>query len=371
MNPAAPSRVRSVDCAKCLAIFCVLLIHAASDVLRGGPISSIRWLSGLFWGSVSRGAVPLFLLCSGALLLDAERTISARHIWRRNIPHMLLALFFWAAVYKAIGLLTAGQTDAAALRGAVRDWLLWQHEGHLYYLPVILLVYAALPLTRTFTAHADAKTMRYFLAFWFAFGVLLPTFRQLGLLQDFGGIVRQWPLPMVWSAIGCTVLGDALRRRPLTARCAGLLFAAGFLLCFAGTWLLSAKAGELKTPFLEGFSPGPCLMAAGLFSLCTQPQRLHRPVERLSRASFCIYPRPHRRPPPARCAGSAREPLCHAFHPSGRRSLRRNQLFHLPPTLQAPVDQALAHLNQEAICPSLQSCSWYARITSRQRRSTG
>ena len=52
MNPAAPSRVRSVDCAKCLAIFCVLLIHAASDVLRGGPISSIRWLSGLFWGSV-------------------------------------------------------------------------------------------------------------------------------------------------------------------------------------------------------------------------------------------------------------------------------------------------------------------------------
>ena len=63
----------------------------------------------------------------------------------------------------------------------------------------------------------------------------------------------------------------------------------GFLLCFAGTWLLSAKAGELKTPFLEGFSPGPCLMAAGLFSLCTQPQRLHRPAERLSRASFCIY----------------------------------------------------------------------------------
>ena len=90
-----------------------LSIHAASDVLRGGPISSIRWLSGLFWGSVSRGAVPLFLLCSGALLLDAERTISARHLAAEH-PHMLLALFFWAAVYKAIGLLTAGQTDAAA-----------------------------------------------------------------------------------------------------------------------------------------------------------------------------------------------------------------------------------------------------------------
>ncbi|MBD9200176.1 MAG: hypothetical protein EGQ32_00185 [Prevotella sp.] len=103
-------------------------------------------------------------------------------------------------------------------------------------------------------------------------------FQRPRMMLDFSAIAK-----------GCTVLGDALRRRPLTARCAGLLFAAGFLLCFAGTWLLSAKAGELKTPFLEGFSPSPCLMAAGLFSLCTQPQRLHRPAERLSRASFCIY----------------------------------------------------------------------------------
>lgn len=290
MNPAAPSRVRSVDCAKCLAIFCVLLIHAASDVLRGGPISSIRWLSGLFWGSVSRGAVPLFLLCSGALLLDAERTISARHIWRRNIPHMLLALFFWAAVYKAIGLLTAGQTGrrraarrsarlaALAARGA--SLLPAGHPACLCRAP------AHAHLHRTCRCENNALFSRLLGS---RSASCCPHFGSSACCKTSVGSSGQWPLPMVWSAIGCTVLGDALRRRPLTARCAGLLFAAGFLLCFAGTWLLSAKAGELKTPFLEGFSPGPCLMAAGLFSLCTQPQRLHRPAERLSRASFCIY----------------------------------------------------------------------------------
>ena len=72
------------------------------------------------------------------------------------------------------------------------------------------------------------------------------------------------------------------------------MFVGGFLLCFAGTWLCSARAGELKTPFLEGFSPGPCLMAAGMFSLCEAlaPRlnaRLNTAAERLSRASFCIY----------------------------------------------------------------------------------
>lgn len=292
--PRPSARVRAVDLAKCFAIFFVLLIHAGSDVLRYAPVGSIHWLSGLFWGSISRSAVPLFLLCSGALLLDRERPISARHIWRRNIPHMVMALFFWAAAYKAIGLLTSGNLTADALLGALRNWLLWQHEGHLYYLPIILLVYAALPLTRTFTAHADTKMVRYFLVFWAASGVLLPSLRALGLLQAFGGIVQQWALPMAWSAIGCTVLGDTLRRRPCSVRCAVWMFAGGFLLCFAGTWLCSARAGELKTPFLEGFSPGPCLMAAGMFSLCEAlaPRlnaRLNTAAERLSRASFCIY----------------------------------------------------------------------------------
>ena len=294
VSSSQTARVRSVDLAKCAAILFVLLIHAGSDVLRYAPVGSIHWLSGLFWGSISRSAVPLFLLCSGALLLDRERPISARHLWRRNIPHMVMALFFWAAVYKVIGLLTAGQADAAAWKSALRDWLLWRHEGHLYYLPIILLVYAALPLTRTFTAHADVKTMRYFLVFWSAFGILLPTLRQLGLLQTFGGIVQQWALPMAWSAIGCTVLGDALHRRPLSVRCAALLFVGGFLACFAGTWLCSARAGELKTPFLEGFSPGSYLMAAGMFSLCEAVAtrlnaRLGAAAERLSRGSFCIY----------------------------------------------------------------------------------
>ena len=70
-----------VDCAKSLAISFVLLIHASADVLRGGAVGSGYWLEGLFWNSLSRGAVPLFLLCSGALFLDPDRPVTARHIW--------------------------------------------------------------------------------------------------------------------------------------------------------------------------------------------------------------------------------------------------------------------------------------------------
>ena len=284
---SAAARVRSVDLAKSLAILCVLLIHASSDVLTYGWAGSLRWLEGLFWGSISRGAVPLFLLCSGALLLDPRRELPVRHIWRRSIPHILLALLFWNLVYWLLALPGSGGLTLSAL-------LRMEHAAHLYYLPVILLVYAALPVTRCLTAHAGRGILRYFLLFWLMFGVLLPTLRAFGCFDGFGSIFRQWPLPLAWSAIGYTVLGFALREHPLPQHLAVCLFAAGAAICFAGTWLLSVQAGALKTPLLEGFSPGPCLMAAGAFSLCVQaakrePGPLDAAAQRLSRASFCIY----------------------------------------------------------------------------------
>ena len=93
------SRIAAVDYAKTLAIVCVVMIHVSSEILLGRQIGSAAWLEGLFWSSLARGAVPLFLMCSGVLFLDRSGGLSVRRIWKRNIPHILLALLVWAAVY--------------------------------------------------------------------------------------------------------------------------------------------------------------------------------------------------------------------------------------------------------------------------------
>ena len=81
------ARVRSIDLAKSIAIACVVLIHVASGPLLWEAPNTGRWMQSLLWGSASRFAVPLFFLCSGALLLDENRGADARHIWTRSIPH--------------------------------------------------------------------------------------------------------------------------------------------------------------------------------------------------------------------------------------------------------------------------------------------
>ena len=149
------SRIAAVDYAKTLAIVCVVMIHVSSEVLLGRQIGSAAWLEGLFWSSLARGAVPLFLMCSGVLFLDRSGGLSVRRIWKRNIPHILLALLVWAAVYKLVPRFLHEKLTAEALRTILLELLCGQHEGHLYFLHIMLLVYAALPVTYTFAANAD------------------------------------------------------------------------------------------------------------------------------------------------------------------------------------------------------------------------
>lgn len=125
--------------------------------------------------------------------------------------------------------------------------LLFRHEGHLYYLHIMLLVYFFLPVTRRIAARADQRLLEYDLAAYH-------------------------PCP----------------RRSVSA----LVLPAGFLLAFGGTWAASAAAGKPDGPFLEGMGVGMLLVALGEWGLCrtiSLPERAGRLKVRFSNASFCVY----------------------------------------------------------------------------------
>lgn len=286
------SRDQRLDAVRALAIVMVLVIHSASAGLLATP-GTANWWGALVWGAAARPAVPLFFLCSGALMLCRE--ITPKRILTHNLPRILCAMFAWAFVYQVYHLCLDGFTPAG-LWAAVKSTLLLRHEFHFYYLHILLLVYAFLPILRVFVRSASRRELEYALAVWAVAGILFPLLQEFWPFSRVGPISAWWKMPMSYAAVGYALLGHYLRQYGVSfrRRWYALAWAAGLAITFCGTAALSLKNGALSESFLSGMSPGPMLMAVGLFGgILTRPREPNGPVARLTslvaRASFCIY----------------------------------------------------------------------------------
>ena len=282
----------SLDVLKSLAIFGVIVIHVCS---YQDPVRSFGWVASITWGSLVRASVPIFFMCSGALLLSPDRPFSAKQFFQKNFLRIVVAMFVWAMGYQIYHLTVDGNLTLQGLWQAVKAVLLFHQEFHLYYLQILLIVYLCLPITRILTQYATRQQLRYFLLLWFALGIVYPTVLPFWPFTLLSGIPLQYKINMTYAALGYGVLGFYLKRYPPQRRRGSVLLAlCGFFLIWGGTYVFSLRGGTLYQGFFEGMSPGTCLLAAGIFGFCVKlsppmDQRIKAAAVYLSKASFCIY----------------------------------------------------------------------------------
>jgi surface polysaccharide O-acyltransferase-like enzyme len=206
-------------------------------------------------------------------------------------------MWFWAFLYHVYRLVLpgGGGLSLSTLVDAVKQTLVLNQEFHFYYLHILLLVYVFLPVTRTFVKNASRRELAYFLAVWFVVGILFPLIKGFWPFSLVYAISSQYTLNYTYASIGYGVLGHYLRQygASISRRWYALALALGLAVTFGGAAVLSLSAGQLSELFFQGWSPGPMLMAAGIFGLLLSvknwPEPLRRSTGWLSRASFCIY----------------------------------------------------------------------------------
>ena len=282
-----------LDAVRALAIVMVLIIHSASASLSL-PMDRVSWWCGLAWACLVRPAVPLFFLCSGALMLT--RDIPLKRLFGHNLLRILIALFVWAFGYQLILRYQLGDLfSPGGLWAAVKGTLLFQHEFHFYYLHILILVYCFLPVVRTFLRGASRREEEYFLLFWAVTGLLFPVLGQFRPFSLIYPINLWYTMNQAYSAVGYCVLGHYLRTygHTISRRWYLLSLTTGFLICLVPTVAFSLRDGALFGLFQEGMSPGPALMALGTMGLILSVRRWSGPLAQiavsLSKASFCIY----------------------------------------------------------------------------------
>lgn len=286
----------AVDLVKSLAICAVLLIHCSANHFANYEVGANRWLATAFFGSVSRWAVPAFLLCSGALMNDPDKDVPLKKLFSRYLLRLFAALAAWAVFYELFRVFTLRGSAplGTLLRGAAANLFYGNTYYHLYYFYFVFALYLALPLTRLAARFASGGEQRYILAIWFLSGGVIRFFQYFWPLNRMQASLLYFVMPAALLCPGLGLLGWYMRTHPPRGWAGGLgLFAAGFAVTMLGTWARSLRSGALDSFYLDGFGLFVLVMAAGVFRLCQWAAGrwagTPRPVRLLSAASFCVY----------------------------------------------------------------------------------
>jgi surface polysaccharide O-acyltransferase-like enzyme len=255
------------------------------------PEGSAAWWAANVLNSASRWCVPVFLMVSGALLLDPRRIERPRDFYRRRMSRVVVPLAVWTAVYLVFR--AAYLREDITAEGAARDVAAGTPFLQLYFLYVLLGLYLLTPFLKLVLRHTTRRMQLGFAGVLLGLGVLdqvVASFAEAG-----GANVATRFLPFA----GYFVLGWVLRDITLDRR--GLRLAStGFVLSVMATVALVGLLVRLdgwgdSGRYLYGFlSPPVVVMSVAAFVLLRAAGRRWVPdsggrTTRLSALTFGVY----------------------------------------------------------------------------------
>jgi len=277
-----------IDILKSGAIVAVVALHVSGTLFyQYGTIPMDWWWTAHVVDSLSRWAVPVFLMCSGALMLGAEET-GIREFLVKRARRVVVPLLFWSVAYYFFRHLRGWaspeilvQEAKAFLEGGV-----YYHLRFLYYL---LGLYLVTPMLQVFVRHASKNLLRYVLVLWFAGTVLYPA------VARYAGITIGIPLGTVSGFVGYFLLGHYVHAYGVsraTKAVSVALGALGLALTVVGTYVLTARASTPDEHFYEYLNAAVILPSIMVFVLARsgyRPGRLEPAIRSWSDGSFGIY----------------------------------------------------------------------------------
>lgn len=155
--------------ARIVAILMVVLGHSVVDDFEKAAPGSLNWWVDCVVLVMRRWSVPLFVMVSGALLLDPSKKESAGEFYRKRASRILAPLLFWSAVYTVWTALRESRQPAGWSWGQLLDNLL---NGvpyyHLWYIYMLVFLYLFTPYYRLVVAGASRAQLRLLVGVGFA-----------------------------------------------------------------------------------------------------------------------------------------------------------------------------------------------------------
>lgn len=218
-------RVAYLDLLRVLAIFAVILQHFCPDYYNSNDFNEVAVN---IMVSLTDWCVPVFVMISGALLLNLQKKFSVKRFFKKNVLRIFIALCFWSIVYGVYYNISHFGSDWRLTSLFIPIFVKRLPWYHLWFIYMILALYLLIPIIRIFLKNATQKQIQYFILltlvasaieYW---NVFLPTMNfSLGEMSGY---------------VGYLILGYYLNRFECSNRSRKIVYILAF---FSAIWVVA------------------------------------------------------------------------------------------------------------------------------------
>ena len=298
---AKKTRLFYFDLLRVFACLSVIMIHVSAEYAVKEVGSIDFWIGNIF-DSISRAGVPLFVMISGALMLDEEYHFT-KEKWIQHIGKMLMFFIFWSFSYSllykvGIPLINHEKVDVLSIALAVL-----KGHYHLWFVPMIIGLYLIVPLLRLWVKQQNKKYVEYFLLLSLVFAFIIPQSIQLMVCIDskfelLYGLIDNMYIKYTLGFTSYFVLGWYLHNCDLSyKKLLYILGLAGGCLTCLGTYAVFAYTSSKEVVFYNNFSVNVLLYSVAIFvlmkSVCENihysSSLFHKTISFISKCSLGVY----------------------------------------------------------------------------------
>ena len=155
------------DVMRCVAALAVIIIHALGPYRHElGQIPMGEWITAITFNGFSRWAVPVFILITGALMLNDRRPFDLKYYLSRRLGKVLIPFIAWSLFYAYLSGWTIAGFDAATVKNVLAESYhhsTYYHLGFFYY---FIPLYAAIPFLQIFVRRYNDSALYALTGVW-------------------------------------------------------------------------------------------------------------------------------------------------------------------------------------------------------------
>lgn len=292
-------RLVYLDLLRIMSVVCMVALHVSGTGMQA-PIGSFDWHVCNIYDGITHFCVPVFVMISGAFLLDPARGYSLKKLYTVKIFRIITAFAFWSVLYAAITVLKSNKPFG---RTMVLDFATNVLKGHfhLWFMFMIVGLYMLTPLLRKFTQ--DKKMTEYFLILCVVFMFVIPNISLYSLSNRIDTVAsyinEKFNMDFVFGYTFYYVAGYYFKQYnpgKLLKIAIYVLGVASAVLIPAGTYFYSLEAGKnqfilyaFQSPLIGLLSVALFLAFKDIFSSLKFGQRSLKVISFLSATSFGVY----------------------------------------------------------------------------------